>query len=255
MRSSLTLARFVLLEARRSGLPLLVLGALAAAIGLAGFLSQLALIESAALQAGILAAFFRVLVVFLTASFVVTSMVRESGDKGLELLLSLPISRASYYLGKLAGFAASGAILAVLFSLVMLIWGSPISVAAWCTSLMVEAALIAAISLFFVVTLGQIVPSLAAIASVYFLGRVMSAIQAISASPVTGDDSVVHRLSGWGIDAVALLLPALDQATQTVWLLYGPPSAGEFLRAIGTMVIYATVVVAAGLFDFHRRNL
>lgn len=254
MRPGLTLARFVLLEARRTGLPLLALVALGAGVGMAGFLSQLALTESSQLQAGILAAFFRVSVVFLTGTFVVTSMVRESSDKGLELLLSLPISRATFYVGKLAGYAATGGVLAAAFSLVMLVWCPALSVAAWFASLLLEVFLVAAVSLFFVVTLGQIVPALAAAAGTYFLGRAVAAVQAISTSPLN-EDSMLQRIAGWGIDAVALLLPSLDRATQTVWLLYGPPSPGEFLALAGSLFVYGVLVTAAGLFDFHRRNL
>lgn len=254
MRSVLTLARFVLLEARRTGLPLLALSTLGAGIGMAGFLSQLALTESSHLQSGILAAFFRVSVVFLTGTFVVTSMVRESSDKGIELLLSLPISRTTFYLGKLAGYAATGGMLAAAFSLVMLVWGAPLSVAAWFVSLLLEVILIASVSLFFVVTLGQIVPALAAAAGTYILGRVVASVQAISTSPLN-EDSMLQRIAGWGIDAVALLLPPLDRATQTVWLLYGPPLPGEFLALGGLLLVYGVLVTAAGLFDFHRRNL
>src|SRR6266480_584601 len=50
------LARFVLLEARRGGLPWLAVASLAIALGLAAFLSQVALTGSLALQASIVAA-------------------------------------------------------------------------------------------------------------------------------------------------------------------------------------------------------
>lgn len=255
MHPGLTLARFVLLEARRTGLPLLVLCSIAAGIALGGFLTQLAITEGAALQAGILAAFFRLCAVFLTATFVVTSMVRESSDKGVELLLSLPISRTTYYLGKLAGFSVCGGVIAGVFSLLLLLWSPPIAVAVWFVSLGLEVCLVAALSLFFVVTLGQVVPALSASAGVYLLSRIVSAIQAISVSPLAEDQISLQKLAGWGIDAVALLLPSLDKATQTVWLLYGPPTASEFLAVTGSLLVYAALVAAAGLFDFHRRNL
>ena len=255
MRSALTLARFVVLEARRTGLPLLVVCALGIGIGIAGFLSQLALTESATLQAGVLAAFFRVTAVFMTAAFVITSMVRESNDKGIEILLSLPISRTAYYLGKLAGFAACGGMLAGVFSLVMLLWSPPLSVAAWFISLVLEVLLIGVVSLFFVITLGDVVPALAATAGMYLLSRVVAAIQSISDSPLLGDQNSLQKVARSGVDLVALLLPPLDRATQTVWLLYGPPSPGEFMQITGTLLVYGALVAAAGLFDFHRRNL
>jgi len=159
MRAALTIARFVVLEARRSGLPLLAICALGVGVGLAGFLSRLALTESAALQAGVLAAFFRVTAVFLVASFVITSTVRESNDKGIELLLSLPISRSSYYLGKIAGFVACGGLLAGVFSLAMLVWSPPLAVGVWYVSLVLEVSLMAIVSLFFVITMVNVVPA------------------------------------------------------------------------------------------------
>ena len=255
MRAALTLGRFVLLEARRTGLPWLMLGAVAAGLGLAGFLSQLALTESIALQAGILAAFFRLCAVAVTSAFVITSMVREAGDKGTELLLSLPLSRTAYYLGKLGGFTACGGAFAVTFALVLLIWSPPAAVAAWLLTLVLEVALVAAVSLFFVVTLAQIVPALAASAGLYLLGRVVAEIQSISASPLASQDDILYRLASRCIDAVALMLPPLDRATQTVWIVYGVPAASEVFVVAGQLLLYAALVATAGLFDFHRRNL
>ncbi len=255
MRAVLTIGSFVILEASRTGMVWLFACAVAAGLGLAGFLSQLALTESLSLQAGLLGAFFRLCAVFLCGAFVITSMVRESNDKGVELLLSMPISRAGYYLGKLLGFSACGCALAAGFSLVMLAWGTPVAVGAWCVSLALETAMMAAISLFFVVSLAQIVPALAASAGLYLLGRVIAAVQSISGGLLIEGQSFVQRLAAWGVEAVALLLPPLDQATQTAWLLYGAPSPAEFLRTSGALLLYGVLVAAAGLFDFHRRNI
>lgn len=53
MPPALFLSRSTLLEARRSGLPWLVLGLLGAALGLAAFLSQVAVTEGRELQAAL----------------------------------------------------------------------------------------------------------------------------------------------------------------------------------------------------------
>lgn len=255
MRAVLTIGRFVALEARRTGMPWLFACAALAGVGLAGFLSQLALTESAALQASVLAAFFRLCAIFMITTFVVTSMVREANDKGIELLLSLPISRTQYFIGKLAGFVASGGAICIAFSAVLLAWSPPLGVAAWLVSLLFEVSLMAAVSLFFVLALTQLVPALAASAGVYLLGRVVASVQAISSGPLLGESSYVQRLASWGIDAVALLLPPLDQATQTRWVIYGPPPAAEYLPLLGAMLLYGILVSVAALFDLHRRNL
>ena len=113
----------------------------------------------------------------------------------------------------------------------------------------------AAVSLFFVVTLAQVVPALAASASLYLLSRVIGAIQAVSSGPLLDDRAYLQKAAAWSIDAVALILPPLDRATQTVWLIYGAPAAMEFLSIAGALLTYGLLIAAAGLFDFHRRNL
>jgi ABC-type Na+ efflux pump permease subunit len=247
------LARTVFLEARRGGLPWLAAASIAAGLALAAFLSQVALTESGALQAALLASLLRACAVFLIAAQVASSTLREINDKGLELMLSLPLSRSAHYLGRLAGFAACGAALAVAFGLVLLPWAPPGAVALWTLSLAGEAVLVAAAALFFAMTLTQLVPAVAATAGLYLLGRSIGAIQAIAAGPIA-DASLGSRAARFCVDAVALLLPRLDQVTRTEWLLYGVPAGPAIAAVFGGLALYTALLVAAGLFDFHRRN-
>ena len=175
-----TLARSVLLEARRGGVPWLAAGALAIGLAAAAFLSQVALTETAALQLAVLAAVLRACAVFLVAAQVAAGTLREIQDKGLELMLALPLSRSTHYLGRLAGFVACGTALAAVFSAALLFWAPPLQVALWGLSLALEAALIAAAALFFAMTLPNVVAAIAATAGLYLLARAMPAIQALA---------------------------------------------------------------------------
>ena len=248
------LARLVLAEARRGGLPWLALAAIVLAFVLAAFLSQVALTESLALQAALMAALLRACAVFLVAVQVSTSVMREVNDKGLELMLSLPLSRASHYLGRLAGFALMAAALALVFALPLLVWATPAAVALWAISLALEGALVAAAALFFAMTLAQPVPAIAATAGLYLLARSMAAIQAIAAGPLV-DPSLANQAARFSVEAVALLLPRLDAVTRTDWLLYGAPDAAAFFAAMAMLGVYGVLLAAAGLFDFYRRSV
>ncbi len=248
------LARSILLEARRGGLPWLAAASLVLGLGLAAFLSQVALTESLALQAALVAAVLRACAVFLVAAQVTSSTLREIDDKGLELMLSLPVPRATHYLGRLAGFVVCGAALAAAFALPLLLWAPPAQVALWGLSLACETALVAAAALFFAMTLAQFVPAIAATAGLYLLARSIGAIQAIATGPLA-EATVAGRLAQHAVDAVALLLPRLDGATRTAWLLYEAPSALAYGWALGGMLLYALLLAAAGLFDFHRRSV
>lgn len=248
------LVRSVVLEARRGGLPWLAAAAVIAGLGLAAFVSQVALTESRALQAALLAAVWRAAVVFLVATQVTASTLREIQDKGLELMLSLPLSRTTQYLARLAGFAACGTVLALAFALPMLAWAPPGAVLMWGLSLACEAALVAAAALFFAMTLQQFVPAITATAGLYLLGRSIGAIQAMAAAELA-EPSAASRLAQHTVDALALVLPRLDAVTRTAWLLYEPPAAGTYAAAIGSLVLYALLLAAGGLFDFHRRSV
>jgi len=249
-----TLARFVLLEARRGGFAWLAAASIALGIALAAFLSQVALAESLRLQAAIVAAVLRACAVFLVAAQVASSTLREINDKALELMLALPLSRNTQYLGRLAGFAACAFAVAVLFAAPLLVWAPIGPVALWGLSLALEATLVAAATLFFAMTLAQLVPAIAATAGLYLLGRSIGAIQTIAAGPLA-EPSIAQEAARWAVELVALVLPQLDTVTRTDWLLYGPPALPEAAWALGGLLIYTALVVAAGLFDFHRRNL
>jgi ABC-type transport system involved in multi-copper enzyme maturation permease subunit len=250
--ASVTVARYALVEALRSGLPWLAAACVLGVLGLAGFLSRVAIVEAAALQASAAGALLRACAVFLIAAHVVASVSREANDKGLELALALPVSRPAYYIGKLAGFSCTGAILAAFFALPLLVWAQPADLALWWLSLVAEAALVAAAALFFASAMAQTLAALAAAAGLYLLGRSMAAIQAIASAPQAGDSLAAAR---WFVDALALLLPRLDAATRSDWLVYGAPPAAEFAQALAGLGLYFLLLAAAGLLDFSRRDL
>lgn len=254
MSPTLLLMRSAALEARRSGLPWLVLGLIGAALGLAAFLSQVAVTESRELQAALAAALLRGGAAFLLAAHVAASAVREANDKVLELALALPLSRPRYWLGKLAGHAAVGLALALACAVPMLLWAGPAEAAAWGASLALELALVAAASLFFAGALASVVPAIAATAGLYLLARSVAAVQLLARGPLT-EESLAREIARGAVDAIALVLPRLDMVTRSEWLLYGAPGAAELAGAAGTLAVYTVLLAVAGMFDFQRRNL
>ena len=249
-----TVAYYALVEALRSGLPWLAAACMLAVLGLSFFLSQVAITEGIALQASVAGALLRASAVFLVATHVVASVTREANDKGLELALALPISRPTYYLGKLAGFACVAFVIASVFSLPLLAWSKALDLACWWISLAAESALVATMALFFGTALAQSVAALSAVAGLYLLGRAIAAIQAIASGPLA-EETVAAHVARWTADAIALLLPRLEMVTRSDWLLYGAPAPEEFGRALAGLGLYVVLLGAAGLFDFSRRNL
>lgn len=247
LRPSLTIAAYTLLEALRNRLLWVLAVVLLGAIAVSGFLNELALTESRQLQAALLAAVLRLAAVFLIIAFVVTSMVREANDKGVELLLAMALPRAAYLFGKLAGFGALAVLPAFLFGALMLLFAPPPQAALWSVSLLCELWIVAAFSVLCTLTMNQVLPALAAAFSFYLLARTAGAMQLLASAPS-------QPWLNAGVDALAALLPHFDRFTRTEWLIYHTASWQSLLDITAQTAIYVALMVAAALFDLYRKN-
>ena len=250
----LTIARYTLLEARRTRLPLLLAVALALMLALGFFVSELAVIESARLRLSVYAAGARFVAVFVVATHVLGSITREFNDKGIDALLALDLPRSHYILGKLGGFLALGAGVAVITCLPLTFMASPPAVLQWGAALVLELAVVAAFSLFCVIALGQFIPAAALVLAFYLLARSLSALQLISAHPLSGAGTLSHEMGRWMVDALALVMPALDRWPQTAWLIDAPAPWPLFALLLAQAGLYVALLAGAAMVDFQRRN-
>jgi Cu-processing system permease protein len=250
-----TLARFTLLEAWRTRLFWLFVIALVLVFAAAYFVQQLAITESTRMQIAFAAAASRLVSVFVLSLYILTCLVREFNDKGLELTLSFDLRRADYIAGRLLGFVLIALAMALLAGLPQMMLAPLPAALQWSCSLALELVIVAALSLFCILTFTQLMPAASFVAGFYLLSRAMSAIRLISATPILEDKTLSHQAMAWLIDALALVLPALDRFTQSAWLVDG--AAGW--PAVGICAVQATLytalLVAAAMFDFYRRNL
>lgn len=254
MRFMVTLAGTTLLEAARNRLFWLAAIAVGVALGLAQFLNQVAITESLEIQTALLAALLRAAAVFIVATFIITSMVREANDKVTELMLSQPVPRSSYFLGKFAGYALVAVILALAFALPLALFAPRAGLAAWAASLVCELLIVASVSLFCVISLSQVLSAFAATAGFYFLSRSMAAMQVIAGASLTSEHTFADTAINWIVNAIALLLPSLDRMTRTDWLVNTEPGIDETLGLVAQSVIYVVLIACAALFDLHRKN-
>ncbi len=254
LRQIRTIAYYTLIEALRNRLIWLFVAVAVIGIGVSGFLNELAITESRQIQAALLAAFLRFSAVFLIATFVVTSMVREFNDKGLELLLSMPLPRAGYLLGKLVGFAALALIPALLFGALTLFFSPPIQSLLWSVSLLCELWLVAAFSLLCVLTFNQVMASLSAVMAFYLLARSVATLQLIGHAELVGQ-TLSQRFMNGVIDSLSALLPHLDRFTSTEWLVYHTGGWAQLAPLLAQSAVYLALLAAAAMFDLYRKNI
>ncbi len=249
------IAFYTFLEATRNRLVWLVVGFVVIGFGLSQFVAEIAIAESASFQSSFLAAVLRFFAVFTIALFVISSMVREFDDKGLELVLSLPIPRYHYFLGKLLGFSVLAIMTALFCGLVLLVHAPPAQVAFWVFSLSCELLIITALSLLCLFTLHQVTLALSAVMAFYLLSRSIEAMQLMAHNPIIDSDSLTQRIIEGFVDGVAYLLPDLARFTSTDWLVYHTGSWEELAPLVVQSAVYLALLTGAALFDLYRKNL
>ena len=249
-----TIARFGVLEAFRTRLPLVAAIVVFALLGASYFVREIAITESARFQTAFYAATIRYAMVFIATLYVVASVSREFHDKGLEIVLALDVARSDYVLGKLFGFLGVAATLALIagIPLIPLVgWGAA---AQWTASLAIELAVVAALSVFCVITFNQLISAASFVLAFYVLARAITAIRLISANPVAGGDELSHQVMARVIDGIALVIPALDTWTRTAWLVDEPAPWAAIAAISGQGVVVVVILAAAAVFDFSRKN-
>lgn len=250
-----TIARYTLLEAVRTRLPHLLI-VVVALLGVASiFVSAIAITESGRMQIGIYAASTRFACIFIAAIYVLASVTREFNDKGLDVALALDLPRSHYIVGKLAGFLLAGIAVAAVATLPLVILAPLHAVLKWSLSLALEIGIVMALALFCSVTFRQPLAAASFVVAFYLLARTLTAIRLMSAHPMTGADSPAHHASQLLADGLALVMPALDTWTQTVWLISQPPTWTAFGALVGQSVLYIVLLGAAATFDFYRKNI
>lgn len=254
LRQVATIAFYTLREALHARIWVLIALIVATAVAGSLFVQQVAITDGGRIQTAFLAATLRPAAIFILSLFVIGSMVREFSDKGLELFLSLDMPRATYVLGKLAGFAGIAVPLAAALCLPLAALAPLEQVALWGASLLGELWIMAALSLFCVLAFNQIMPAAAFAAGFYLLARSIGAIQLIGRSAALNADSPVQQLAVNTVDAIAALLPRLDAFTQTAWLVNHSGDWRQLAPIAAQTLIYTALLTSGALVDLYRKN-
>ena len=252
--SSITIAKFTIIEAMRNRLVLLLLLVTAISFAMVEFIGDLAITEHRNTQVAILAAFLRLCSVVVVTMFVVSSTVRELQDKTLEMILAMPINRSQYYLGKLAGFILVAAIVSVVFGSMLLFYAPVESVLIWTTSLFMELILVVAMGLVMLFTFNQIPPALAGVFIIYAASRITTSIYLMAKYPIISHTTTAQKFMDGFIETMTWVLPDLHRFTQTSWLTGAVSDWSLLLPVLGQTTIFLGLLSAVALFDFYRKN-
>lgn len=247
------IARCTVLEAWRGRLPWVMAALAAAAAGIAGFASRLALAEGGLQQTALLGALLRLACAGTIAAFAVMSVLRETHGRGLQLVMAMALPRGAYVAAKFAGLAALAAPMAAASGLLLAVVAAPQQTVLWSLSLLCELWLAAGLGLLCALALAHPLPALAASLGFYLLARTAAALQLAAQQSLQPDDAM-RRWLALVFDAITALLPRLDLYARASWLMYGDGSWTALAAIAGQTAIYVALLGAVALFDLRRRE-
>jgi ABC-type transport system involved in multi-copper enzyme maturation permease subunit len=250
-----TIARFTAAEAIHTRFGWLLAAVVLLGFSLVQFLAQAAITETREIQVALLAASFRFTLVFLFGLFVITGITREHDDKVVDLMLSLPLPRGVYYLGKLVGYSLLCLVSVLSLALLLALFTTPDAAVLWGASLFLELLIVCAASLLFGFAFGQVTPAVSALAGFYLISRAIASIQLMAHGPLAKADSFSQAVMTRLVDGIAYLLPDLAQFTRTEWVVYPAPHWPDLLMLAGQTLVYVLLLAAITLFDLYRRDL
>jgi ABC-type transport system involved in multi-copper enzyme maturation permease subunit len=250
----ITIAKYTFLEAIKNRLFTLGLIGIVCVFALGQFAGELAITETRQIQGSLVGFIMRLVAVFVISLFVITSVVREFNDKTVDMIISLPLSRYIYYLGKLSGFVLLTVIFALLLCLPLLLYSEFTQVVLWALSLMCELFIIIALCLLCLFTFGNITTAFTVVIAFYLLARSISTIQLLSRSPILESTALSQQFMNKTINLIAYVLPDLSAFTRTDWIVYGTGNTGDLGGIVIQTVIYTVLLSGAALFDLYRKN-
>lgn len=251
----LSIAKFTALEVFHNRLLWLIAAGAFTSIGLGFFGHALAITESLEIQIAFMSFSLRIIAVFIVCLIVVNSISKELNDKNLDMLLSLSITRASYYFGKLAGFSFIVLFIVIVFGLCMLIAAEPPQVLIWSISLFCELFLVLCFSFLCALSLKQMPVAIFIVVAFYLLSRSIGAAVLMMNAPLLSVDSFSNSVMLFVLQGVSFLIPDFSYFTQSDWLIYNNAEWGMLSGILFQTASYFIFLAGASLIDFYRKNI
>ncbi len=247
----LATVKLVALTALRDRLFAAVFLALIAVASVSALFGSTALVEKLEMTVTFAAGAARIALILGLVVFVAFHTQRLYETKELEAILSRAISRTGFVLSYWLGFSALSFVFVLAAGLVLwLLVPSPQGALLWTASLLLEALILVAVSVFAGLMLERATSTVFFTLGFYILARLIGFFVGIRlGSPGVGGTMIFER----AIDIIFLFVPRIDLLGQTQWLVYGPEESALMMPVIQCLVFLA-LVLSAAVFDLRRRE-
>lgn len=252
-----TLIRYVLLTALRDRLFLGMLGGILLGTGISAALAATSMIEIQEMTLAFSAATARLILMLGLIVFVAFHMRHAFDTREIDVMLSRPISRARLVFSYWVAFSFVAAVMSLLVVLVIYLLG-PLShsgFAGWAASLLLEALLVVAFTLFAALILKSGVMAVLGTMGFYVLSRMMGFFLATVGGRSLFDAPMLNLVARKSTEWLSILIPRLDFFAKTRWLNYGMTDMPQDIVLFCTQAaVFIPLLLIAAVIDFRKRQ-
>lgn len=218
------------------------------------FLANVVLTETHAFQSALFASVLRLGAALVLVVFVATSTLREIHEKGLDLILSLPIPRWVYLIGKLLGFACVAGFVGVVCTVGISLYAPFGAALLWGVGVTCELFILCAFGLLCLLTFSQVTATLSVVSLFYVAGRTIGAIGLMADGPFAQGASAGQTFLDGAVAALAFVLPDFASFAPSAWLVYGEGDLAALGIVLVQTFVYVVLLCMAAMFDFYRKE-
>jgi hypothetical protein len=252
-----TIIRYVLIAALRDRLFLAMLVATLAATGISSVLAATSMIEVEQMTLTFSGACARLILVLGLIVFVSFHVRQAFDNREIDVLLSRPVSRPMLVFAYWAAFSIAATVMAALAVGVVAAL-SPMHLhgfAGWGVSLLLEAWLVVAFTLFAALILRSGVMTVLTSVGFYALSRMMGYFLATISARGLFSVAEYNEAAQTLTNALAVVVPRLDFFAKTRWLIYGFESSASEIRVfVVQALVFIPLLLVATVVDFRRRQ-
>lgn len=252
-----TLIRYVLITALRDRLFLGMLAATLVATGISAALAATSMIEVREMTLAFSAATSRLILMLGLVVFVAFHIRHAFDAKEIDVMLSRPISRPLLVFSYWMAFCVAALVMTALSAGVVYALG-PLSLSGfgtWAFSMLLEAWLVVAFTLFAALVLKSGVITVLTAIGFYTLSRMMGFFLITVGGRSVFESTELNMAFKRAIDWLAIIIPRLDFFAKTRWLSYGVEGMPtELVLFTVQSLIFIPLLLTLAILDFRKRQ-
>jgi hypothetical protein len=251
LRTLLAIARYTILESRRTFIVRAGISGFAAVFLLALFIAHTALTEPVRIEVTMYAVLVRIVLAAVIGLGIISNTVRDLESRLTDNFLALSIPRMRYVLGKWLGYATVAVLLALLAAAPLALFAGTPGRLAWALSLAAESLVTASLALLLGLSLGRVVTATLAYCAIYVFARIGFLVVLLGATTRNSTHALVDRIDSGYVEFATYLLPRLDRFAETAWLTGG---AVRFGPDLVQAAIYLALLGTVASFEINRKE-